>query len=413
MPGTSKGLRHLLGFTSVAVVCLVCASPLLAIYTTVVNNGPSANRVDMVFLGDGYRAADISTIYSAHINAMLRHFFDEGENPFPRYRNFFNVHRIDVISNQAGADVPPLGIYRDTALDARYYYDGVTERLLYVNESKANAALASGLSGAGFSAEMKLITVNDTRYGGGGGAYAVYAGGNPLSTEIALHELGHSFSRLADEYGGNSGTYTGAEPNEVNVTKDPTGAKWAHWLGYDQPGIGLIGAYEGGRYWDRGIYRPSLNSKMRSLNRPFDAIAREKIILDIYNYVDPLDTWTSNLATLVDPDTIMVDVVDPAVIDVQWYIDGTLLAEAAGELFDPQAWNLPIGLHQVMARAYDPTDWVRSNRWKLEQSVSWSVLVTVPEPHGLAGMLMGLAMLYPSGRTTGRSGVTRRDPLCP
>jgi len=413
VPGTSKGLRHLLGFSGVAAVCLVCVSPLLAVYTTVLNNGPSANRVDMVFLGDGYRATDISTIYPAHINAMLSHFFDEGENPFPRYRNFFNVHRIDVISNEDGADVPPLGIFRDTALDARYYYDGVTERLLYVNESKANAALASGLSGAGFSAEMKLITVNDTRYGGGGGTYAVYAGGNPFSTEIALHELGHSFSRLADEYGGSSGTYTGAEPNEVNVTKDPTGAKWAHWLGYDQPGIGLIGAYEGARYWDRGIYRPSFNSKMRNLNRPFDAIAREKIILDIYNYVDPLDTWTSNLATLVDPDTITVDVVDPAVIDVQWYIDGTLLPEAAGELFDPQAWNLSVGLHQIMARAYDTTDWVRINRWKLEQSVSWSVLVTVPEPPGLVGMLMGLAALYPPRRTTGRRSLARSHPVCP
>ena len=196
-------------------------------YTTMVNNGPSSNRVDIVFLGDGYRAADLTSVYPSHINAMLNHLFYDGQDPYPRYRSFFNVHRIDLVSNEAGADVPPQNIYRDTALDAKYYYDGVTDRLLYVNTSKAATALNTNLAGAPFSAEVKYITVNDTRYGGGGGTYAVYAGGNSAATEIALHESGHSFNNLADEYVSYSGAYTGGEPSEVNVTKNSSGAKWA------------------------------------------------------------------------------------------------------------------------------------------------------------------------------------------
>ena len=98
---------------------------------------------------------------------------------------------------------------------------------------------------------MKLVTVNDTKYGGSGGSFAVYAGGNSSAPELAMHELGHSFSNLADEYEGNTGAYFGPEPAEVNVTKDAGGAKWSHWLGYEQPGIGTIGAYEGGRYYSR------------------------------------------------------------------------------------------------------------------------------------------------------------------
>ena len=68
----------------------------------------------------------------------------------------------------------------NTALDARYLYDGVTQRLLGITDSKANAALSSGLGGA-FTADMRLVTVNATQYGGAGGTYAVYAGGNDFA----------------------------------------------------------------------------------------------------------------------------------------------------------------------------------------------------------------------------------------
>jgi hypothetical protein len=241
-----------------------------------VDNGPSSNRVDIVFLGDGYTASQIDTVYVTHIQGMLDHMFAPGEDPFPRYQEFFNVHRVNVVSNESGADVPPEGIYRDTALDASYYYHGGPEQLLYINSLIAESRLSEALAGTGISPDMKLVTVNDTRYGGGGGTYAVYAGGSGTSTEIALHELGHSFSDLADEYA-TGGTYTGPEPDEVNITKSPTGQKWERWLGYtdpDHPAMGPIGVYEGAGGYSAGLYRPSLNSKMRSLGQPFDAVSR-------------------------------------------------------------------------------------------------------------------------------------------
>ena len=75
-----------------------------------------------------------------------------------------------------------------------------------------------------------------------------------------------------------------------NVTKLATG-KWDPWLGFiDSRNSDLnIGAFEGAVY-STGLYRPSLNSKMRALNRPFDAVSREAFIHDIYQYVDPLDS---------------------------------------------------------------------------------------------------------------------------
>lgn len=363
------------------------------------DNGPSNNRVDMVFLGDGYTAADINTTYNSHVYSILNRMFLGNENPYPRYKNFFNVHRLDIISQERGADIPPKGIFRDTALDATYYFDGVTERLLYINEAKAYQALVDNLPDLSL-AEVRLLTVNDVKYGGSGGYFAVYAGGNSYAPELALHELGHSFNGLADEYYySNSGFYNGAEPEAINITKSPTGEKWSHWLGYVQPGIGVIGNYQGAGYYEKGLFRPSLNSKMRSLGQPFDAVSREKIILDIYNLVDPLDSWLDNTVSLYNPDRLWVNAIDPNIININWYVNGVLVPGAENQWFNLLDYGFDSGIYQVTAKAFDSTDWVRSNRDLLEQSITWNVevfvpetepdnpQVSVPEPRTLLGLL--------------------------
>ncbi len=356
-------------------------SPTEAGYVTMVDNGPTRNRVDAVFLGDGYTASQLDNTYLTHIGAMLNHMFGGSQNPFPRYQNFFNIHRIDLVSNQSGADVPPEGVFRDTALDATYFFDGVTDRLLYVSQSKADQAITANI-GRAFNPEMRLVTVNSDRYGGGGGKYAVYSGGNGSAPEVALHELGHSFAGLADEYFYGSGQiYTGGEPGEPNVTKSSTGAKWAHWLGYTERGMGgPIGAYEGARYFDQGIYRPSEDSKMRSLNRPFDAVSREEIILDIYDIVDPLDGWLANQGTLDNPASLWVDTVDPDIITVNWLVDGVEVEGARGETFNPRAFGFQSGEFTITAMARDATPWVRIELEKLQQSVAWTVHLDPLDP---------------------------------
>ena len=367
-------------------------------YVTVVDNGPSANRVDLVVLGDGYTAAEIDTTYAGHVAGLVDYMFaqsQEPQEPFVLYRNFFNVHRVNVVSNESGADVPPEGIWRDTALDASYYWDSVTERLLYISSSKANAVLNTALAGAGFSAEIRVVTVNDSRYGGGGGTYAVYAGANGAATEVAMHEMGHSFGKLADEYAYTAATWTGGEYPKPNVTNSPAGSKWSQWLGYvdpANPGMGPIGAYEGAAYYTEGLYRPSENSKMRSLGRPFDAVGREQLILRMYDHVDPLDD--AYAGSLVDPGPLWVDAVDPAVIKVDWYVDSTPVALDGGETFSLQGHGYGPGTYAVEAQAYDGTGWVRLDPTGLTtQSVDWSITLT-PEPATLSILLLApLAIL--------------------
>lgn len=378
-------IRIILGFVFLQLAVIPAA---LASYTTLVDNGPSSNRVDIIFLGDGYTATDLADgIYYDDITGYLDYMFADTliSDPFYRYRNFFNVHAIEVVSNESGADIPPEGIFRDTALNATYYGDGETERALVVNDMKADKARSAALEGAPFTAEMQFVTVNDSKYGGTGGDWAVYAGGNSEAHEIALHEIAHTFSGVADEYGGYETAYTGTEPHEVNVTKDPDGAKWSQWLGYEQPGIGTIGAYEGARYYDFGVYRPSEDSKMRSLNQPFDAITREKIILDIYKRVNPFDDWTDNGLPLTDPGALTVDLVDDEVLGVEWFVDDVLVPNATDASFELSDYGFGLGSYSVTARGYDPTafdpvdGWVRKTPQQLEQFISWDVtLTTIP-----------------------------------
>ena len=417
---------------SLAVLCVLsclglvalCPASLQGQYSPVYVSGPSSNRVDMVFMGDGYRAPpwpDLVT-YQNDVQTLWTYLFgpqpppiapspppappppinfDLYERaPYPQYRNFFNTWRIDVVSQDNGADngsqSPPL---RNTALNAGYGYGGGPQRFLYIDLDLGRSVLAQNLAGAPFPAEVPVVAVNDTPYGGGGGLFgygpfAVYAAGDAFARQVALHELGHSFNRLGDEYD-NPGAYTGSEPAAVNVSTDQTGAKWAPWLGYqDVPAVGVIGTNQGGLgSYTTGIWRPSADSKMRNVGYwssspgsgypdsvygvPFNAVCREKIILDIYSLVRPLDAWSPNAAPVIDSQNpLSVTVVDPAVIQVAWSIDGTPVASGGSFQIQNIIGQYGAGRYTVTARAYDadPNNWVTTrNRQLLEESVNWTV----------------------------------------
>ena len=388
-----------------AVLCCLAPVPGMAQvdpYSIVFENGDSANRVDMIFAGDGYQESELGSAYVTHVNGTLNHFFSNNA-PFTRYQSFFNAYRVNIISNESGADDPNAGTYVDTALDASYNWGG-TDRCLYFNTSKANAAVNAALSGTGIDVDMRLGTVNSTKYGGCGGQWGVYAGGHSAANEIAIHEIGHSFGGLADEYFYTDDVYSGGEFSQWNVTNSPNSGKWDRWVGYDDPdtNIGVIGYYEGGRYFAEGVWRPSDNSKMRALNRPFDAISREKFIYEIYEEVDPLDAWIDTGLTYNEGDQLWVDRVDDDVISLEWSVDGQVVAYNGSQL-DLASLGLNAGSYTVSVMAYDnlldhsfsgdSLDWWRLDGDWLSQNLSWTVQISaVPEP-GAAGVLAAWALM--------------------
>lgn len=359
--------------------------------------GRPDNRVNYVIVGDGYTAELLETAFIEHVENMLYHeqtgqYSALGE-PYGRYRKFVNVCGLKVPSNDGCVDNADIGRSCDTPFDGRCVPgcgSGGT-RLGSVNRDKVNAALAQHLPDS-IDVDWTAATLNGDGDGwwNSGGPIMVWNGNfanRVNAASVALHEAGHTFHRLADEYSGTS-TNCG-EFQEVNSTSNSTGAKWEHWLGYDDArtdarprpgnqsgevyGTRIQGAFLGSRYCNAGQYRPSEHSEMNLLPRPFNMPSAEKIILDIYAIVDPIDNHTDNSEPLVDPGGLQVRVVDPDVIQVDWAVDGEIVAENAGECFE--LGSLSSGTHTVTARAYDDTPWVRSNRELLEQSVTWEVVI--------------------------------------
>jgi len=246
---------------------------------TIIDNGPSENRIDVVFIGDGY-TADQLDLYAAHVETAVAGFFSQ--QPLAAYAGYFNIHRVDVISNESGVDEPAAGIYRDTALDMAFDCAGI-DRLLCINYSKAQDA-----AGSAPQVDTIIALANSTRYGGAGyPGLATAAGANGSAVELVLHEFGHSFAHLADEYDyGGDATYTGPEPGQPNVSIYTAAeqlaqqTKWYRWL--DLPNVD---AFEGALYSRYGVYRPTSNSKMRSLGRPFEEVNAEQFIFAFYEYV--------------------------------------------------------------------------------------------------------------------------------
>lgn len=232
---------------------------------TIQYSGLSSERFDMVFIGDGYTAAEMDTLRK-HAQAK----WDEiaASAPWNKYKSFINVWLVNVISNESGVDNDPsLGVNRDTALDMYLWCNNI-ERLLCLNAAKAQqyANQAPGVDA--------IVAVGNTaKYGGAGYRdLSTVSGANVLSGQIALHELGHSVGGLADEYYTPGTTYSGGELLAPNATTDSTGQKWASYLGRSTPDGGVIGAYQGGEQYEYGIYRPSQDSLMRSLNKPFNLV---------------------------------------------------------------------------------------------------------------------------------------------
>ncbi len=342
----------------------VAATP--AHSTLVMASGPlnPANRVDFVFVGDGYTSAQLGT-YATQVATATNSFFNKV--PYSTYRTYFQVHRIDVVSAESGVDNDPTqGVLKNTAMDMKFWCNG-TDRLLCVSVSKA-------YSFANNAPDVDLVAAlaNSSTYGGAGypsNDLGTCAAGNGASIEILQHEFGHALGNLADEYDyGGAATYTGGEPSQINASKLTSTAmaaantKWTRWLGtnitaYD----GLVSTFEGCVYSQFGVYRPSNNSLMRNLGRPFNPPSIEKIIVEIYKLIDPIDASSDTLATYNGTETLFVTPQVPVghSLSIQWSLDGAPIAGATGTTLDLSTVNLGGCASTVSVTVTDNTTLVR------------------------------------------------------
>jgi hypothetical protein len=208
--------------------------PFAARVWAVVDSGPPADKVDLLLLGDGYAAGEMEK-WHRDAKRMAELLF--AVSPFKEHRRHFNVWAIDTPSDVSGVSRPSDGVYRRTPLGAAYDAFG-SERYVLTFDNKRMREIA-----AAAPYEFVEIVVNDRKYGGGGihNLYATVAADSAWAPYLFVHEFGHHFAGLADEYYTSPVSYEPSagrpEPWEPNATADPHAGRWRDLLtpGLPQP----------------------------------------------------------------------------------------------------------------------------------------------------------------------------------
>jgi hypothetical protein len=305
---------------------------------TVMEHGAPAVKVDLLVLGDGYSAGEMKKFH-ADVERLVAVLFEA--EPYASRKRDFNVRAIETPAAQSGVARPRAGVFRDSPLGTRYNsFD--SERYVLSLDDRAWRDLA-----AAAPYEIVLILVNERKYGGGGifNLYATAAADSAFAPYVVVHELGHHFAGLGDEYYSSDVAYeefAGAtvEPWEPNVTalRDPGRLKWGELVSEGTPlptpwdkdeyerlsrGIqerrrelraqgaaeerleelfreerelftgmlsaekfaGRVGAFEGAMYQAQGLYRPSTDCIMFTRDEVgFCPVCRRAIerVIDLY-----------------------------------------------------------------------------------------------------------------------------------
>jgi hypothetical protein len=342
---------------------------------TLINNGDIDKNINVVILSDGYTSSELSK-FVVDATAFTTSFFVE--TPYSNYGKYFNVIIIKVPSNQSGASHPGTAtdvtepvfpvITVDNYFGSTFDAYGIHRLLVATKTSAISNVLAANFP----KYDLALILVNSPYYGGSGGSVAV-ASTHTLSYEIAVHEIGHSFGWLKDEYWAGD-VYAG---EGVNMTKEtnPTLVKWKNWYGTN-----LIGIYQhccGGTssQW----YKPHENCKMQYLGVPFCSVCDQAIIERIHTLATPvishypvnLDITETNY-----PVKFKVKLINPVPNTLKrvWQLNGSFFKHKIDSVFVYEN-NLNHGTNTLTVTIEDTTQLLRiDNHASIHIStVSWSI----------------------------------------
>lgn len=253
-------------------------------------SGTAEDCIDIAIVAEGYTEAEAELFYADARRACESLF---AHQPFASARDRFNVVAVAAPSADSGVSIPRLGQWRHTAFGSHFstFY---SDRYLTTRRiKKIHNALA------GIDYEHIIVLANTDEYGGGGiyNSYTLTAAHHADFGPVVVHEFGHSFGGLADEYFYDDDVMTDSypadiEPWEQNIsTRVDFASKWADMVPADVPvptpeGYRCeVGVFEGGGYSAKGIYRPAYDCRMRTNQHPdFCAVCRRALgrLIDFY-----------------------------------------------------------------------------------------------------------------------------------
>ena len=336
--------------------------------------------VDLIVTGDGFKVDELDDFRTAAQN-YIDYMFAYDDN-ISNHKSAWNVHRLDAISDTDCIDYSTednVSCSTESAYGA-FYWCGGSERLLCFDYF----AVISKVSAVFPQYDNVIILVNSTKYGGAGGTGIGTASLHADSNNVALHEMGHSFAGLADEYTYGGTSAPSSEPSDPNVTinNDNTTVKWKIWMD-DQNAVlcgqsspSCIGLFEGGNHAETGVWRPTETSIMRSLNEPFYAINLEAWTMAVYAALTTTyysKTPSSDNVSHSQGSTLNYSIelaIDNSSQQVDWYVDNVSIQDNSTSFTccDNKTDN-----YTVTAKIWDWTGVIRKDNSTSSSTVNWSV----------------------------------------
>lgn len=258
-------------------------------YTTLQAPKDSSRAIHIAFVAEGYTEDEMDD-YLADVRKAVESIF--GHEPFKSLRDRFSIIAVRSPSAESGASIPSKGIWRDTALGSHFDTFYSERYLTTLHLRKLHDLLA------GTPYEHIIVLVNTPHYGGGGilNSYNLSMTKHPAFVPVVTHEFGHSFAGLADEYAYEAEQIpmypTDVEPWEQNITTlKEFSAKWADLLPAEVSVIPTpeecnypVGVYEGAGYSLKGVYRPSMDCRMRTNSNPEFCPVCQRAIREVINF---------------------------------------------------------------------------------------------------------------------------------
>jgi hypothetical protein len=239
----------------------------IRVYKTL-SSGDPHRKADIAFIAEGYTAGEEDK-FKADLERCTGVFFKA--EPCKSHKDSFNIYGVFKASQESGVDEPTHGSFKNTAVSATFNSLG-SERYLLTEDNKALRDIAGHVP-----YDALYIMVNHHRYGGGGiyNFYCTFTADNQWSDYLMVHEFGHSFFGLADEYYTSDTAYEdfypkGYEPSEPNITAllDPPNVKWQRLV---SEGVPIPTPWEKEEFdkqdlaWQK--QRRELNNKIAELRR--------------------------------------------------------------------------------------------------------------------------------------------------
>ncbi len=254
---------------------------------------PVNKAVDIVIMADGYTKEELSVFKS---DATKLSEFLLNTEPFSQLKERFNIWLIMSDSKESGTDIPRQDIWKNTVFDSHFNTFN-SERYLTSQSIKKIHDVAALVP-----YDQVYVLVNTDKYGGGGifNYYNLTSAHHALSPWVFIHEFGHGFAGLADEYPYGAINFedvysSKSEPWNPNIsTLAKPDKKWKNMMDKDTPiptpvteeYKNKVGFYEGGGYLKKGIYRPYQECEMRTLKSGFCPVCQDAIIKMIKFNID-------------------------------------------------------------------------------------------------------------------------------